>query len=93
MCRGASKGVDTFGFSLVLRFIPCCRQWEMMALFPSSLAGAGSGFLLVMSFIFPLSKFAGWPVWFKSVLPTNAEFFKDLHIVAWIRPFVLINAF
>lgn len=25
--------------------------------------------------------------------PTNAEFYIDLHIVAWIRPFVLINAF
>lgn len=58
MCRGASKGGDTWGFSWVFHFIPCCRQWEMMALFPSSLAGAGSGFLLVMSFIFTLSKFA-----------------------------------
>lgn len=25
--------------------------------------------------------------------PTNAEFYMDLHTVAWIRPFVLINAF
>lgn len=59
MCRGASKGVvDTWGFSWVLHFIPCCRQWEMMALFPSSLAGAGSGFLLVMSFVFTQFKFA-----------------------------------
>lgn len=69
MCRGASKGVDTLGFSWVLHFVPCCRQCVMMALFPSSLAGAGSGFLLVMSFVFTLSKFADWPVWFKSFLP------------------------
>lgn len=63
------KELTLWGFHFgVLHFISCCKQCEMMALFPSCLAGAGSGFLLVMSFIFTLSKSAGWLVWFKSVL-------------------------
>lgn len=79
-----------WGFHSVLRFIPCCRQCEIMALFPLCwLWIAVDNVFYVHLLQLLLVSQSG----FDLSYPTKAEFRVHLGIVAWIRPFVLINAF
>lgn len=72
----SQKMLTRWDFHSISHFIPCCRQCEMMALFPSSLTAAASWFLLIMSFfIHLLSTLAGHPVWLKSVLLHKCRIF------------------
>lgn len=94
MYRGASKDAETLGFSRRIAFYSLL--WTML----------NDGFVSIMFgwswlwvpvdnifYIHPLQLLlvgqSGWNLFY----PTNAGFCMRLGVVAWIRPFVLINAF